>query len=155
MIDIIKWIQAKRPGRVERLGDRIEITHDTGEHSTIWVNTLQSRGADLEHLSDIYHLYDGMDLFSSTFKIAAINEPKGKSSVVLVQSLAQFAADVKSANPCFPEPAIPFMHQAGIGFYAVGTKSGKIYEWDMEEQRLSAEYANVFDILNEWLKAMS
>lgn len=154
-MELIEWIQANRPGRVERLGDRIEVAHDSGEYSTIWYNTSKARRDDLEHLGDIYVLYDGMDLFSSTFKIAALKEPKGKNNVVLVQSLDQFAVDVQSANPRFPEQAIPFMYQAGIGFYALGIKSGKIYEWDTEDNQLSAEYAHVGDILNEWVESVS
>ncbi len=47
------------------------------------------------------------------------------------------------------------MYQAGIGFYAVGIKSGKIYEWDTEGSQLTAEYPCIYDILNEWVDAVS
>jgi hypothetical protein len=62
---------------------------------------------------------------------------------------------VEISKPRFPENSIPFMYQAGIGFYAVGIKSGKIYEWDTEGSQLTAEYPCIYDILNEWVDAVS
>lgn len=36
------------------------------------------------------------------------------------------------------------MYQAGIGVYAIGKQSGKIYEWDDEQGVLSDEFDKVF-----------
>ena len=47
------------------------------------------------------------------------------------------------------------MYQAGIGFYALGEKTEKIYEWDTEENELSGEYNSVEEVLGEWLEALS
>ncbi len=154
-MDIIEWIKLNRPGKIKQLEDRIEIAHDTGEYSTIWLNSFEVENDDIKNISELYNKYDGMDLFSSTFKVAAINAPRSKNDVLLVQSLYQISIDVNSLQPEFPEESIPFMYQAGIGFYAVGTISGKIYEWDEEDNELSGEYESVQEILDEWGKAMA
>ena len=154
-MDILKWIKLNRPGKIEQLEDRIEIAHKTGEHSTVWLNNLKEKRDDIKNLGDMYNKYDGMDLFSSTFKVAALDTPKSKNDVLIVQNLHQVAEDLYSLHPKFPEESVPFMYQAGIGFYAVGIKSGKIYEWDEEENELSGEYESVQEILDEWAKVMA
>lgn len=154
-MDILEWIKKNRPGKIEQLDDRIEISHDAGDYSTVWLNTQYVIGENTKKIDDLYHLYDGMDLFSSTFKVASLEAPKSKHNVVLVQNLIQIAEDLKTLRPEFPEESVPFMYQAGIGFYAVGIKSGKVYEWDEEENELSDEYESVQEIFDEWLKAMA
>lgn len=153
-MDIIEWIKINYPGRINQINDRIEIIHNTGEHSTIWLNTLRLKKDIIGKLNEIYNKYDGMDLFSSTFKVAALETPKRINDVIIVQSLRQVAKDINPLQPKFPEESIPFMYQAGIGFYAVSIASGKIYEWDEEENNLSGEYKSIVEILDEWVKAI-
>lgn len=154
-MDILDWIAANRPGEIRQFRDRIEVIHDSEERSTLWLNNLELKSDNMEHLNEIYTRFDGMDLFSSTFKIAAMDRPKSKNGVVILPTLQQIAEDLNSLHPEFPEDSIPFMYQAGIGFYAVGVKSGRIYEWDEEENVLSGQYESVEDILDEWLKAIA
>lgn len=153
-MDIIEWIKINYPGRINQINDRIEIIHNTGEYSTLWLNTLKLKKDIIGKLNEIYSKYDGMDLFSSTFKVAALETPKRINDVIIVQSLRQVAKDLNPLQPKFPEESIPFMYQAGIGFYAVGIASRKIYEWDEEENNLSGEYKSIVEILDEWVKAI-
>ena len=46
------------------------------------------------------------------------------------------------------------MYQAGIGFYAVGIESGKIFEWDDEAGAVSTEFDCVEAVFDEWLEAV-
>lgn len=154
-MDILEWIKKNRPGKIEEFKDRIEIAHNTGDYSTLWLNNQTVQNGMLIKINELYCKYDGMDLFSSTFKVAALYTSKSKNNVVLVHNLQQIAEECNSLQPEFPEDSIPFMHQAGIGFYAVGIKSGKIYEWDEEENELSGEYKSIQEVFDEWVKAIS
>ena len=88
MRTLLDWLLESRPGSVSEMEDRIEISHDSGEHSTLWK---RSESADasgaLTTLGDIYTNYDGADLFSSTFKIASVNQPKSKNGVTITFDL--------------------------------------------------------------------
>ena len=46
------------------------------------------------------------------------------------------------------------MYQAGIGVYAIGKQTGKIYEWDDQLGELTDEFDNIEDVLTEWVKAV-
>ncbi|WP_036254771.1 hypothetical protein [Methylobacter sp. BBA5.1] len=151
----IDWILEKHPGIIDEYDDRFEIRHNSGEHSTIWKNKSTKIIEGLSKLGDLYIKYDGMDLFSSTFKLFAKESPKSVEGVVLVGSLEEFNKYVSTMNPKFPEESIPFMYQAGIGIYAVGVRSGRIYEWDTEELELSGDYGSLDEIFEEWLDATS
>jgi hypothetical protein len=153
-MDILDWIRLKRPGQILEIDDRLEITHASGEHSTIWRRCGDSPSTPLSELSFLYGKYDGMDLFSSTFKVAGLNEAKGTGGVAIVPSLRELAEDVSTTNAEFPGEAVPFMYQAGIGFYALGVRTGRIYEWDEEDNEVSGDYASVAALLDEWLEAV-
>lgn len=153
-MDILEWIRLKRPGQVVEIDDRIEITHESGEHSTIWRRSGDSPDSPLAGLSFLYGKYDGMDLFSSTFKVAGLSGAKETGGVVIAPSLRELAEDVGTTNAEFPEEAIPFMYQAGIGFYALGVRTGNVYEWDEEDNEVSSDYASVTALLDEWLEAV-
>ena len=99
--------------------------------------------------------FDGADLFSSTFKIASISNSKCVGDIELVESLSKFQGWVNQLNPSFPENVVPFMYQAGIGVYAVGVESGKIYEWDDEQGALTDEFDSLAQVLTEWLDAVA
>ncbi len=153
-MDILKWIKNNRNGKIKVENDLIEVFHENEEHSSIWINATNSCPEGLDILGDFYKKYDGMDLFCSTFKIAASTNTKYVSNVALLFTLNDLKEEVKESNIEFPEKAIPFMYQAGIGYYAVA-KSGIIYEWDSELQELSGEYDSIEEIFNEWLNAIS
>ncbi|MDT3281737.1 hypothetical protein [Shewanella scandinavica] len=153
---LLDWIKANRPGNLSEYDDRFEIEHQSGECSTLFKNsgTHVSTMSHHKSLGDMYTSFDGVDLFSSTFKIASIESPKSVGDVELVESLSKFQNWVKQLNPSFPERVVPFMYQAGIGIYAVGEESGKIYEWDDEQGTLSDEFDSLEQILTEWLDAI-
>ncbi len=153
-MNIIDWILAKRPGQIDEYDDRYEISHDAGEHSTLFKNSTSKKIQGLNSLGNIYTEYDGMDLFSSTFKISAINSTKSVEGVELVECMQDFLKYVTTTNPEFPEESIPFMYQAGIGIYALGKNSGHIYEWDVEEFTLTGEYEGLEEVFEEWLDAV-
>jgi hypothetical protein len=154
---LLDWIKTNRPGNVYEYDDRFEIEHQSGEYSTLFKNTgaYADRMNSYRALCDAYTSFDGADLFSSTFKIASISRPKSVEGVELVDSLSRFQAWVKQLNPAFPEKVVPFMYQAGIGVYAVGEESGKIYEWDDEQGALTDEFDSLDQVLAEWLDAVS
>jgi len=152
---ILNWLLTKQPGQVNEYSDRFEISHDSGEHSTLWKKVSNIVPEYLVGLGDIYTEYDGMDLFSSTFKVSSNTSAKSAEGVEIVENIEQFNEYVATMNPVFPEESIPFMYQAGIGIYAVGKKSGRIYEWDTESSELSDEYENLETIFEEWLDAIT
>ncbi len=152
---ILNWLLTKQPGQVNEYSDRFEISHDSGEHSTLWKKVSSKVPEYLVGLGDIYTKYDGMDLFSSTFKISSNTSAKSAEGVEIVENIEKFNEYVATINPIFPEDSIPFMYQAGIGIYAVGKKSGRIYEWDTESAELSDEFENLEAIFEEWLDAIT
>ncbi|GLO63600.1 hypothetical protein MACH09_41080 [Vibrio sp. MACH09] len=153
---LMEWLLEHRPGVATELDDRFEIQHHSGEHSTLFKSQqLRKERTSLSGLDDIYTSFDGADLFSSTFKIAADSEPKYIGKVRLVDNLEQFQQWVDELKVSFPEKVTPFMYQSGIGVYAIGETSGKIYEWDDELEMLSDEFENIEDVFSEWLDAVS
>ena len=154
---LLDWLVANRPGNVSEHDDRYEIEHESGEHSTLFKNVGSpiSNKSPLKTLGDIYCTFDGADLFSSTFKVASLVSPRSVEGVELVRSLHNFKDWLDKLDPNFSESVIPFMYQAGIGFYAIGEESGKIYEWDEEQGALSDEFDTLDKILKEWIDAIS
>lgn len=153
-MNIMDWISINRPGKIIELRDRYEISHDSGEWSTLFKNISKRPPECLLSLGDIYTVYDGIDLFSSTFKIAAIETSKNVEDVELVGSLNDLKSYLSILKSNFPEEAIPFMYQAGIGVYAIGITTGRIYEWDTEESKVSGKYTEIEQIFYEWLRAI-
>ncbi len=154
-MNILNWLLTKSPGQVNEFSDRFEISHDSGEYSTLWKRVSGEAPNYFIGLGDVYTEYDGMDLFSSTFKISSNTSAKFSEDVEIVDSIEKFNEYVTMINPIFPEESIPFMYQAGIGIYAVGKKSGRIYEWDTELSELSNQYENLESIFEEWLDAVT
>ncbi len=154
-MDILEWIELNRPGRIQEIGDRIEIAHDSGEHSTLWKRVISSCPVALEKLGQVYTKLDGMDLFSSTFKIAASDSPKAKNGVILTFTLDQLKREVSSKGCDFPNDAVPFMYQAGIGYGALNVRTGAVYECESDGGEPSNEYSSLEELMNEWLAAVS
>ena len=142
-MDILDWIKSNRPGEISDLSDRIEIAHASGEHSTLWKKKTEASAQSLEKLGELYSVFDGLDLFSSTFKIASINEPKSKNNVIITFTLNQLKNEVASLGCDFPEWSVPFLYQAGIGYCAINPESGHILECDSESGERSDEYGSI------------
>jgi hypothetical protein len=154
-MDIIEWIMRCRPGHIQDMGDRIEIFHDSGEHSTLWKRLDESYPEALEKLGPVYSKFDGMDLFSSTFKIASSHSPKAKNGVTLVFSLGQLQQEVSSRRCDFPSDSVPFMYQAGIGYGALVVKTGAVYECELDGGEPSDKYNSLEELMDDWLAAVS
>jgi hypothetical protein len=152
-VNFLDWLLGKRPGTVTRTDDRIEIAHSHGDFSTIWVR--RDGAASLPGQGDVaefYKLYDGASLFSSTFKIAAIEEAKQRNGVKLAFSLKEIQEEFDRGKVVLPEPAVAFMYQAGIGIYCASTASEQIFEWDTETGEVSV-FPSLVSIFEEWLDA--
>ncbi len=152
---ILRWIEAKRPGRLSRAGNELRVSHPDGDVSSLWKRDEQTQiPAELQQMRGLYEEFDGADLFSSAFKIAAISEPKIRDGVLIVPSLVQLRDEARQLGCQFPKSAVPFMVQAGIGLYAVETDRMLIYEWDTDEGAISGTYGSLAEILDEWLSAV-
>lgn len=152
-MDLLQWIKTNRPGSATEYSDRIEIAHDCGEHSTLWLRA-SSPCPEALRTTKVFDRYDGADLFSSTFKVASIREPKFRDGVQLTFTLAEIASEFSAVRPSLPELSTPFMLQQGIGIYSVGNASGTIYEWDTELNELTDNFPSVVDVLVQWLEAI-
>lgn len=153
-MELLNWIISRRPGRIIEFDDRFEVEHNSGEHSTLFKNRSENGPLPLEKLGDVFTQYSGVDLFSSTFKLVSLENGKSVSGVELVESLKSFLTYVSKQSPKLPEKSIPFMYQAGIGFYVVGEKTGLIYEWDEEVGEVTGKYRTLEEIFDEWLDAV-
>ena len=154
-MNIIDWIDANYPGNITEYDDRFEIAHLSGDHSTLFKNLSQKGGGVLTKLGDSYRKFDGMDLFSSTFKVSSIDAARSTEGVALVEPLSSLSSYASSLSSKFPEVVVPFMYQSGIGIYAIGIDSGRIYEWDEEQEELTGEYDSLDEIFQEWLDAIA
>lgn len=153
-MDLLGWLKHAVGGKQVQVDDRIDVLHDTGSVSTLWLRSPESKvPAPLKGLGGVYEAFDGADLFSSTFKIASLSAPRMRGSVPITPTLEQIAEMAVSDGCRFPPGAVPFMMQAGIGFYAVDEQLPKIYEWDTEYEELAGEYEDVSAIFDEWLEA--
>jgi len=152
-MDILDWINRNRPGKTQDLPDRIEIAHESGEHSTLWKRNDSTDFSRLRKLGTVYMQFDGLDLFSSTFKFASVLIPRVKNNVMVIFTLEQIEIEVASVGCHFPELSVPFLYQGGIGYCPVDIASGRIYEHDAETGQ-SDEYESLEELLDEWLAAI-
>jgi hypothetical protein len=149
-MDIVDWIRDRCPGAIDELRDRIEISHATGERSTIWFG--EDSVPNLLVGGGFYSRYDGMDLLSSTFKVAS-SRRRERAGVPLVFDFAELLAEVRDLDVEFPAGSRPFMYQSGIGYYAVNN-DGRIHEWDSEIRVVTATYGSIIEVLEEWFAAV-
>jgi hypothetical protein len=156
LMALIDWLNSNLPGLIEEKSDRFEFAHDSGDHSTIWKrdNPNINQSTLMDFLGDFYADYDGIDLFSSTFKIAAAESQRLRGGVKLISTLQEYKNEFDFLKPKLPEEYITFMIQQGIGFYSIGIKSGIIYEWDIDFNKISGEYQDLYQVFYEWLKAV-
>ncbi|MFO1064051.1 MAG: hypothetical protein U0892_09325 [Pirellulales bacterium] len=154
-MNILQWISLRRPGRIQDMGDRIEIFHESGEHSTLWKRLDESYPRALKKLGQVYSEFDGMDLFSSTFKIASSSNPKAKNGVTIAFTLGQLQKEISSSGCEFPSDSVPFMYQAGIGYGALEVSTGAIYECESDGGPPSDKYISLEELMDDWLAAVS
>jgi len=152
-MDLMEWLLEKRPGVVTRLDDRIRIAHERGGNSSLWLNKGVAGPICNGELEEFYRLYDGADLFGSTFKIASIEESKRIGNVNITFALGKIQAECDGLGVSFPSDTFPFMYQAGIAFYAASNTSDLIHSWDTETG-CRESYGSLFAIIQEWIDAM-
>ncbi len=151
---LLDWIQRNFPGRVTEHLDRLSINHFDGSCSDIWRRTSATPPPPLFHaLGDAYWKYDGMDLFSSAFKLASLTEPRYLSGSWIVPTLDQLAAQAAGDRVAVPNGGVVFMTQAGIGYYFV-TGEGRILEWDTASRSIAETFTALDEILNQWRDAI-
>jgi hypothetical protein len=152
-MNITNWLLAKRPGRIVTVDEHVEITHNNGDRSTLWLQMESLMSWMQGEVRDFYSMYDGADLFSSTFKIAAISEKKKLGAVNVVFTLDEIQRELDVYNCTIPENASAFMYQAGIGIYSASHTSSRIYEFDTETGEVT-QFESLISILEDWVDAI-
>lgn len=102
-------------------------------------------------LQILYGEFDGMTLFSSTFKVAAIEAPRALGGVPVVPSLKQLNSYAREDGAQFPEDVLPFMMQAGRGFYGVDP-GGSVYLWDQDDSEVRLIEGGVLEVFESWCR---
>jgi hypothetical protein len=102
----------------------------------------------------LYDFFDGADLFGSTFKLCSIVEPRASDQVILVDTLAGFAEDLRRSGAKLPPHATPFMIGSGQWVYFTVPTSDQIHEYDLEQAEPSGAYKTIAAIVDEWAQAM-
>jgi hypothetical protein len=154
-MNLREWIDQNKPGQVTLDKDFVEILHEDDDTSILWLNKDQQCPAILLGLGEIFEIYDGIDLFSSTFKIASIETPKIEQNVKITFTLKEIEDEFLQFKATPPEQSTPFMRQAGIGIYLYGNLTEKIYLWDTELLRFTSKYENIYSIFDKWLSDVS
>lgn len=150
---IMDWMRMKMPGDYVEFPDRIDFFHFSGDRSTLWKNTGRTVGSVA--LGDAYLSFDGMDLFSSTFKFFSLSEERKLGGVTVVDTVQSLKVEMASIAIPYSVNDIPFMYQAGIGYYVFSPDNEIIYEWDQEACEITEEYLSIFDVLDEWISAVT
>lgn len=152
---LLNWLREITPGKYEDHDSFQLLIHDDGD-----VSTFQKR-AENEDVSslpgtirEIYQYYDGIDLFSNTFQIAAFSRSVEIEGEKVICSLAELAEIVKGIE--YPEPVIPFMlelsdMEGNQWVYAAAKNSDKIYSYDTRDE-LFDTYENVEEIVGGWIE---
>lgn len=154
-MQIIDYVLMRRPGSVRKELEKIEITHDYGGVSTFWLRQSRSPLPDpLDKLADLYQLYDGIDLFSSTFKVASVHDRKSKNGIDITFTLSDLQAELSTYMHKKAAGKTPFMLQQGIGIYYLNDNEDGIYEWDTELSEITGKYSGVIDVIGEWCDAL-
>jgi hypothetical protein len=148
------WLLLEQPGKIIIIDDRVEITHDCGDRSTLWLQNGPLLHWMQGELRDFYGMYDGADLFSSTFKIASISETKAVGGVDIIFTQDQIQRELDVCNFSLPERTSAFMYQSGIGIYSASHTSPRIYECDTETGDVT-RFESLRSIFEEWLDAIA
>jgi len=153
VVDFVNYLLSKAPGTIADLDNEVRISHSSGKVSVLWKNRGIPVPSDLDQLKDFYSSYLGASLFSSVFKICSISDNLKRGDVKVVFSIATLQQVILDERVRFPSDSIPFMTQAGIGYYALGP-DGTIHEWDTEEAALTGRFDGLCQIVDEWAMAI-
>jgi hypothetical protein len=151
---LLNWLKEKSAGKYEEHDDYQSLIHDDGDVSTFYKRSKQDDISELPStIRPIYEYYDGIDLFSNTFQIAAFSKEVTVHGEVVICTLQQLAEQILGLN--FPEPVIPFMLEYGDmdgnqWIYAAAVNSNKIYSYDTRDEVYDI-YDSVEQILEGWI----
>jgi hypothetical protein len=154
-VSIFEWALDQFPGTVDRFEDRLEISHGMGDTSTFWLNPDPSLiPAELQALKhDIYEQFDGVDLFSSAFKICSLGATRYLGEVPIVGTLEKMKRIARDEGVSYPD-FVPFMDGSGQWIYGINS-TGLILVWDREYERpTSFTYKDIYEVLAEWKEAI-
>lgn len=151
-MEFIDWIISKKSGAKRETDEYIQIIHDDGNFSHFYYKTELSKKFDMipRSIKFLYREFDGIDLFSSTFKVCSIERPVIISKVTILSSLSTLREKMTEIK--FPEPSVSFLNETGNWIYAASTKSDNIYSFDVEYGDIGV-YNSVYEIIENWINA--
>ncbi len=151
----LNWLREHAPGKYEDHESCQLLIHDDGDVSCFYKRVENEDVSSLpEQIRPLYQYYDGIDLFSNTFQVAAFNrsvEIEDKKVICSLAELATIVGDVK-----FPEPVVPFMlecadMEGNQWIYAAAINSDKIYCYDTRDDLFDV-YESVEEIVGGWIE---
>lgn len=153
--EFVRYLANIVPGAILQMGDRYQINHSNSDVSTLWIRQEElTVPSQLHGLETIYSIFDGADLFSSTFKIASIRDSKTLNGVEITPSLAELAS-MAAAEPSLAGVALtPFMSEAGVWLYLFDPYSNVIHKWNLEEHEECDSYSSINDVIEEWVRVV-
>lgn len=150
----LEWLVSRVPGATQWQDSLLEVSHNSGDKSFLWRREGNTPlPAEIGGVG-LYAEFDGMSLFSGTFKVASSRVPRALRGVNVVPSLAEMNAYAREDGAEFPDGVIPFMMQAGRGFYGVEPEGGTIFLWDTETDELRTIGLRLDDVFEAWLQDM-
>lgn len=146
------WILSKKYGTKKVTPECTQLLHENGETSHFYTreSTAQNKIELPESINFLFENFDGIDLFSSTFKICSNKNPVSINGVDLISPISEMAYRMSEVD--FPEPAIPFMNETGNWIYAASLKSNCIYSFDIEYGDIE-KHDSVYEIIENWINA--
>lgn len=147
-----EWIASMKTGHKKQTDSCIVIDHEDGDTSHFYIKRHTSQNLEWvpESIKLLYEEFDGMDLFSSTFKICSLKEPIVIGGVTIITSISEL--EERMSNIKFPEPALPFMKETGNWIYAASLNSNWIYSFDIEYGSID-KHRSFYEIIDNWLTA--
>jgi hypothetical protein len=152
-MSFVEWLLNERTIAKVEEDEMLILSHENDCRSSLWHQKEPLPDWIKGDLRYFYSKFDGGSLFDSTFIIAALSVPKSINSVGVVFSQSEIGRELAGYDFELPEPSVAFMYQAGIGIYAVGQRSGLIYECDTETGDVET-HDNLRPIFEQWWEAV-
>ena len=150
-MDLAAWVLEADPGPREDAGDHIMIHHVSRGTSTLWRRTPGTLLPPAIEVLGPYEMWDGADLFSSAFKLAAVAGARSLGGVAITPTFVDLQREAAASGWQVSSGAVPFMLGSGQWLYAA-TPSGLILEFDLEEKTTGSEFQSLEQVLEEWLE---
>jgi hypothetical protein len=148
--EIIKSILESCSGTLEEYDDRYVIRHENGDVSKFWKRSM-SASERFSLLGELYSVFNGINLFSSTFFIGRDANDGYADEFITTDEIAK---ESEIYGAVFPNGAIPFMIEPGMALYALDSKDKIIYRWDVVNKEITDGFECILDIFDEWLEVV-